>query len=130
MINKIIKEKIDINQLLIVTFTNAAASEMREKILEAIYKKIEEELENKNLQKQIVLLNDANISTIHSFCLEVIKNYFYEIGISPNFRIGDNAEIKLLKQETLEEVFEELYEEENKDFIKLVDTYCGNIGII
>lgn len=125
MINKIIKEKIDINQLLIVTFTNAAASEMREKILEAIYKKIEEEPENKNLQKQIVLLNDANISTIHSFCLEVIKNYFYEIGISPNFRIGDNAEIKLLKQETLEEVFEELYEEENKDFIKLVDTYCG-----
>ena len=125
MINKIIKEKIDINQLLIVTFTNAAASEMREKILEAIYKKIEEEPENKNLQKQNVLLNDANISTIHSFCLEVIKNYFYEIGISPNFRIGDNAEIKLLKQETLEEVFEELYEEENKDFIKLVDTYCG-----
>ena len=125
MINKIIKQKIDINQLLIVTFTNAAASEMREKILEAIYKKIEEEPENKNLQKQIVLLNDANISTIHSFCLEVIKNYFYEIGISPNFRIGDNAEIKLLKQETLEEVFEELYEEENKDFIKLVDTYCG-----
>ena len=79
----------------------------------------------KSFDKQIVLLNDANISTIHSFCLEVIKNYFYEIGISPNFRIGDNAEIKLLKQETLEEVFEELYEEENKDFIKLVDTYCG-----
>ncbi len=94
-------------------------------IYQYFQKILEEEPENKNLQKQIVLLNDANISTIHSFCLEVIKNYFYEIGISPNFRIGDNAEIKLLKQETLEEVFEELYEEENKDFIKLVDTYCG-----
>ena len=125
MVNKIIKEKIDINQLLIVTFTNAAAAEMKERILDAIYKKIEEEPENRNLQRQIVLLNNANISTIHSFCLEVIKNYFYEIEISPNFRIGDNAEIKLLKQETLEEVFEEFYEEGNKEFIKLVNIYGG-----
>ncbi len=125
IINKIINEKIDIDKLLIVTFTNAAASEMRQRILEAVYSKIDENPENLDLQRQILLLNKANISTIHSFCLEVIKNYFYEIGISSNFRIGDTSEIELLKQETLEEVFEKLYEEKNEEFIELVNTYSG-----
>ena len=125
IINKIINQKIDIDELLIVTFTNAAASEMRQRILEAIYSKIDENPENLDLQRQILLLNKANISTIHSFCLEVIKNYFYEIGISSNFRIGDTSEIELLKQETLEEVFEKLYEEKNEEFIELVNTYSG-----
>ena len=123
IINKIINEKIDIDKLLIVTFTNVAASEMRQRILEALYTKIDQNPENKDLQRQIVLLNKANISTIHSFCLEVIKNYFYEIGVSSNFRIGDSLELELLKQETLEEVFEELYEEKSEDFIKLLNTY-------
>ena len=125
IINKIINEKIDIDKLLIVTFTNAAASEMRQRILEAIYSKIDENPENLDLQRQILLLNKANISTIHSFCLEVIKNYFYEIAVSSNFRIGDTSEIELLKQETLEEVFEKLYEEKNEEFIELVNTYSG-----
>lgn len=125
VINKIINEEIDIDKLLIVTFTNAAASEMRQRILEALYEKIDENPENENLQRQIVLLNKANISTIHAFCLEVIKNYFYEINISSNFRIGDNQEIDLLKQETLEEIFEELYEKNDEKFVNLVNTYCG-----
>ena len=125
IINKIINEKIDIDKLLIVTFTNAAASEMRQRILEAIYERIEEEPDNKDLQRQVILLNKANISTIHSFCLDVIKNYFYEIGIPSSFRIGDTSEIELLKQETLEDVFENLYEEENDEFIELVNTYGG-----
>ena len=123
IINKIINEKVDIDKLLIVTFTNAAASEMRQRILESLYEKIDENPDNINLQRQILLLNKANISTIHSFCLEVIKNYFYEIGVSSNFRIGDTSEIELLKQETLEEVFENLYEENNEKFIKLTDIY-------
>lgn len=125
IINKIINEKIDIDKLLIVTFTNAAASEMRQRILEALYEKIDENPENENLQKQIILLNKANISTIHAFCLEVIKNYFYEINISSNFRIGDNQEIELLKQETLEETFEELYEKNDEKFVNLVNMYGG-----
>ncbi len=88
IIQKILNDGIDIDKLLVVTFTNAAASEMRERVLEAIYKKIDEEPENKELQKQVILLGKADICTIHSFCLEVIKNNFFEIDLSANFRIG------------------------------------------
>ena len=128
IINKIIEEKIDIDSLLVVTFTNAAASEMRERILDAIYKKIEEMPDDANLQKQINLIHKADICTIHAFCLEVIKNNFYEIDVSPNFRIMDTTEVKLLKQEVLEKLFEEKYENEEKSFLKLVDTYTGYRG--
>lgn len=96
---------------------------MREKILEAIYKKIEENTEDENLQKQIILLNKASISTIHSFCLDVIKNNFYEIDVSANTRIADDSEILLLQQEVIDDLFEEKYEEEDSNFIKLIKTY-------
>ena len=128
IINKIINEKIDIDKLLIVTFTNAAASEMREKILEALYEKIEEEPQNVHLQKQINLIGRASICTIDSFCLDVVKNNFYEIDISPNFRIADTAELELIKQETIEELFEEKYETEDKEFLNLLETYTTYIG--
>lgn len=124
IIQKIIKDNVDIDKLLVVTFTNAAASEMRERVLDAIYKKLDEEPENFNLQKQINLISKANISTIHSFCLEVIRNNFFKIDVSPNFRIGNDEEMILMKQEVLDELFEEKYEEENEKFLKLVDTYC------
>ena len=114
--------------MLVVTFTNAAASEMRERILDAIYKKIEEDPNNMHLQKQITLLNKANISTIHSFCLDVIRNYFYEIDISSNFQIGDSTDMELLKQETLEELFEEKYIQKDKKFLQLIDIYATYRG--
>ena len=123
IINKIVNQKINIDELLIVTFTNAAAAEMRERILEAIYKKIEEDSENNHLQKQINLIGRASICTIDSFCLDVVKNNFYEIGVSPNFRIADNAELELIKQETLEDLFDKKYEVEDKKFLKLLETY-------
>ena len=108
IINKIINEKIDIDKLLVVTFTNAAAGEMRERVLEAIYKKLDEDPENENLQRQITLLNKASICTIDSFCLDVVRNNFYELeNISPNFRISDTSEIELLKQEVIDDIFEE-----------------------
>ena len=126
IINKIINEKIDIDKLLVVTFTNAAASEMRERVLNAIYKKLDEDFENKELQRQITLLNKSSICTIDSFCLEVVRNNFYELeNISPNFRIADTTEIELLKQETIEEIFEKKYEEQNEDFEKLINIYTS-----
>ncbi len=128
IIQKILKDGVDIDKLLVVTFTNAAASEMRERVLEAIYKKLDEEPENENLQKQIILLGKSNICTIHSFCLDVIKNNFFEIDLSANFRIASEEEIELLKQEVLEDVFEKLYEDEDTRFAKLVDTYTGYRG--
>ena len=126
IINKIIKDRIDIDKLLVVTFTNAAASEMRERVLDAIYKKLEDNPDDDNLQRQITLLNKASICTIDSFCLEVVRNNFYELdNISPNFRIADTAEIELLKQEVIEDIFETKYEEENEDFAKLINTYTS-----
>ena len=131
IINKIINEKIDIDKMLVVTFTNLAAAQMRERILNAIYKKIEEsenQEEQDNLQKQIVLLNKASICTIDSFCLDIVKNNFFELDISPNFRIADQIELEILKQETLEELFEEKYEKNEKDFIRLINTYTTYRG--
>lgn len=126
IINKIIQEKIDIDKLLVVTFTNSAAAEMRERVLSAIYQKLEENPEDENLQRQITLLNKANICTIDSFCLEIVRNHFYELeGISPNFRIADTTEIQLLKQEVIEDIFEEKYEAEDKDFTKLITVYTS-----
>ena len=125
IINKIINENIDIDKLLVVTFTNAAASEMRERVLNAIYKKIDEDPENEKLQRQVTLLNKASICTIDSFCLDVVRNNFFEIDIAPNFRIGDTTEIEILKQDVLEDLFEEKYEAEDENFTKLINTYTS-----
>ena len=128
IINKIINEKIDIDKILVVTFTKSAASEMRARILDAIYENIEKNPEDMHLQKQITLLSKANICTIDSFCLDVVKNNFFEIGISPNLKIADNTEIEILKQETLEDLFEENYETGNEEFLELINTYTNYRG--
>ena len=101
---------------------------MRERILEAIYKKLEENPDSTNLQRQITLLNKASICTIHSFCLEVIRNHFYEIDASANFRIGDTAEVEMLKADVLDELLEQKYMENSKEFIRLLDTYTDYRG--
>ena len=82
---------VDIDKLLVVTFTNAAASEMRERIGDAISKALEKDPSSEVLQRQLALLNRASITTMHSFCLEVIKNNFHLIDLDPGFRIGDQT---------------------------------------
>ena len=126
IIKKVLEDGIDIDKLLVVTFTNAAAAEMRERVLDAIYKKLDKDPNSEKLLRQITLLNKASICTIDSFCLDVVRNNFYELeNLSPNFRIADTTEIELLKQEVIEDLFERKYEEENEDFTKLIHTYTS-----
>ena len=117
------KNPVDIDRLLIVTFTNAAAGEMRQRIGDAIEKRLEAEPDNEHLQRQATLLHRAQITTIDSFCLFVIKNNFNEIGLDPGFRVADTGEIELLKQDIINELFEELLdkEETRKDFVRLLE---------
>ncbi|WP_288222497.1 helicase-exonuclease AddAB subunit AddA [uncultured Clostridium sp.] len=114
---------IDIDRLLVVTFTSAAAAEMRERIADAISKALEVNPNSKVLQRQLTLLSRANITTMHSFCLDVIKNYYHIINLDPTFRIADETENTLLKLEVINDMFEDYYENEDEDFKRLIDAY-------
>jgi len=115
----------DIDRLLIVTFTNAAAAEMRERIGLAIEAALKEEPENAHLQRQMLLLHNAKITTIHSFCLSVIREFFHVLSADPGFRIGDEAELSLLKSDVFEEVLEEYYENAEADFLRFAESFAG-----
>lgn len=115
---------VDIDRLLIVTFTDAAAGEMRERISRAIEKKRQEEPENTHLERQASLVHNAQITTIHSFCMNILRNYFNDIDLDPGFRLGDETELKILKADVLEEVLEDFYTEKKPDFVALVESYA------
>lgn len=116
---------VDIDKLLVVTFTNAAAAEMRERIANAISKALDENPDSKNLQNQLTLLNRANITTMHSFCLDVIRNNFHKIDLDPSFRIGDQTETILIKSDVIEELFEDRYDNDDQEFIDLVEAFSS-----
>lgn len=121
----------DIDRMLIVTFTRAAASEMRERIMEAFNREIMSPDGNIELAKrQINLISKSMIMTIHSFCTHILRKYFHRIDLDPNFRVMETVEADILKQESLDEILEEEYkkseEEGNEEFIKLIEMFTGD----
>lgn len=113
----------DIDRLVIVTFTNAAAYEMKQRILAAIEKRLEEQPLNLNLRRQQTLLNHAQITTIDSFCLNIIRSYFSELDLDPGFKVVDEGELKLLMSDVMDEVIEAYYQEGNPAFYEFVECY-------
>ena len=115
----------DIDELLVVTFTNAAAREMKERVRQAIDKALEENPGDPHLIRQETLVGSAHISTIDSFCLQVIRNHFHKIGLDPEFRTGDQNEIKLLQNTLMERFLERKYLEADEEFLQVADIFSS-----
>ena len=115
------KDPIDIDRLLIVTFTSAAAAEMRERIHAALLQAQTEHPEDENLQRQAALIHNAQITTIDSYCMFLLRNHFHEIDLDPSFRIGDPGEIRLLEKDVMQSVLEEAYAKAESSFLVLAD---------
>lgn len=135
IIRMVVEDRIDIDKLLVVTFTNAAASEMRERIADAVAEKLEKNPADEYLQRQMLLINRAKITTIHSFCLDVIKSNIHLTDIDPNFRIGDSTECALMEQEAIDEIFEEKYisgmsseKDEGSEFLNIIECFAERNG--
>lgn len=119
------KDPMDVDRLLVVTFTEAAAGEMKERIRDAVEKKLFDEPDNEHLSRQATLIHNAQITTIHSFCLSVIRDHFHAIHIDPAFRVGEEGELTLLRYDVLTEVLEEKYQEKDPNFLDFVSAYGG-----
>ena len=119
------KHPVDIERLLVVTFTNAAAAEMRERIGRGLDQKLLEEPDRTAWIRQKLLLPCAQISTIHSLCLKTIREHFEVLDLDPSFRLGDEAELKLLKSDVAEDVMETYYASEGRSFRAFVDRYAN-----
>ncbi|MGR9050887.1 helicase-exonuclease AddAB subunit AddA [Halobacillus faecis] len=122
-------DPVDIDSLLVVTFTNAAAQEMRNRVGQALAKALEENPGSHHLKKQLSLLQNASISTLHSFCMEVVRRYAYLLDLDPGFRIADTVESDLIQQEVLEELFEDWYGKEGEEqqrFFDVVERFSSD----
>ncbi len=122
----------DIDKMVVVTFTNAAAGEMRERIMKALQTKAEEYAAARDvaryeyLQKQLTYLHNAKITTIDSFCMDVLRENFSMIDLDPVFRIGEDGELKLLKADVMAELLENKYQQEDEAFLDFVDVYSSH----
>lgn len=129
MIEKVLDEEdpVSVDELLVVTFTNASAAEMRHRMLKALEKAVSENPESQHLRKQMRLINKAQISTLHSFCLQVVKQYAYLLEIDPGFRIANETEAALLRDDVLEAVLESAYEGERAEAVyRLADSFTSD----
>ena len=113
-----------IDQLLVMTFTKAAADEMRERILEAVDEKLKEDPDNSHLQMQAAMIPYAQITTIDSFCLSIIREHYNRLDIDPAFRVGDEGEMLLLRGDVMKDLLEEHYRDEDGEFSRFVETYA------
>lgn len=114
---------VDVDRLVVVTFTKAAVAEMKQRIRTAIDELIEREPSNERLHAQLTLINNAQITTIDSFCLNIVRNYFTDIDIDPGFRIADEGEVRLLENDVMEELLEDYYQSNNQAFYDFIDAY-------
>ncbi|TNJ64164.1 helicase-exonuclease AddAB subunit AddA [Paenibacillus hemerocallicola] len=124
------REPVDVDRLLVATFTNAAAGEMRQRIREAIEKRLAEHPESEHLRRQIALIHRASITTLHSFCLDVIRRHHQRIRLDPAFRIANETEAELMRQDILSDLLEEQYgqSEDDSAFWRLADAFGGERG--
>ena len=119
------QEKLDITELLVVTFTKAAAAEMRGRVGQALTEALEKSHDRRHIERQLALLNSASISTLHSFCQTVVRQYFYRLDLDPAFRLAGEAETAMIKADTMEELFNQKYESGDESFYRLIDYYGG-----
>ena len=128
----ILSGECDIDKLLVVTFTNAAAQEMRTRIYDTLAKEsnrvdsIRTTNEIERIERQKILISGASIMTMHAFCQTLLKRYFAKIDLDPKFRLADEQELNLIRQDVIEELFETKYEENDEEFLKFTDEFGGN----
>lgn len=116
----------DADHLLVATFTKAAAAEMRDRISQSLTALLAQDPTNVNLQRQQILLTRANISTIHGFCSELVRENFYKLNISPDFRISDDSEMALLREDAVTRVLEDYYAQDDSVFSDLVEAFSSD----
>lgn len=124
-----VENPVDIDRLLVLTFTKAAAAQMRERIERALSKKLEEQPGDNHIKRQLALISRAQITTIDSFCLKIVKENYMHINLDPAVRTADEKECDLIKSDILEELFEDKYgSEDNGEFLKLVEIFSEASG--